>query len=120
MIKRVTGDGRLVPLGQRDRGPEPRKDRSTRANRGRRWMKLRAQILARDPVCKACNAAASQQVDHVVPLSRGGDDSYTNLQGLCISCHQAKTLAESRPDPGIERASLGSTVVRHNPWETRG
>jgi 5-methylcytosine-specific restriction enzyme A len=119
MIQRVTGDGRLVPLGQRDRGPDPRQDRSTRANRGRRWMKLRAQILARDPVCKSCNRAASQQVDHIKPLAQGGDDSYANLQGLCIPCHQAKTASEAKPTERVERTSLGGTVVRHNPWEPR-
>ena len=120
MIKRVTGDGRLVPLGQRDRGPGTRKDRSTRANRGRRWMKLRAQVLARDPVCKACNRAAAEQVDHIQPLSQGGDDSYENLQGLCVQCHQAKTQTEAQRDQVVERTSLGGTIVRHNPWETRG
>ena len=121
MIRRVTGDGRLVPLGKRDRGPEPRRDNSSRPNRGHRWMKLRAQILARDPVCKVCNRAESLQVDHIVPLSQGGGDEYANLQGICIPCHKDKTAREQMsPLPRIETASeVMSMVVRHRRWETR-
>ena len=115
-IRKVTGDGRLVPLGKRDRGPDPRQDRSTRANRGRRWMKQRAQILARDPVCKVCGRAASAQVDHIKPLAQGGDDSYDNLQGICIPCHATKTASERQP---IERASMGSELIRRNTYEVR-
>ncbi len=114
-IRKVTGDGRLVPLGRRDRGPDPRQDRSTRANRGRRWMKQRARSWARDPVCKVCGRAASAQVDHIKPLAQGGDDSYDNLQGICIPCHATKTASERQP----ERASMTGHQVRQNPYEVR-
>lgn len=84
-------------------------------------MKLRAQILARDPVCRVCNRAESVQVDHIVPLSHGGGDEYANLQGICIACHKDKTAREQMsPLPRIETASeVMSTVVRHRRWETR-
>jgi len=121
MIRRVTGDGRLVPLGKRDRGPDPRRDQSTRANRGRRWMKLRSQILARDPVCRVCNQAESLQVDHVVPLARGGGDDYNNLQGICLACHKDKTAREqSSYLPRVETASeVETNIVRHRRYESR-
>ncbi len=32
------------------------------------------------------------QVDHIIPPSRGGTSDLTNLQTLCIPCHQTKTL----------------------------
>lgn len=114
-IRKVTNDGRLVPLGKRDRGPDPRQEHSTRANRGRRWMKLRAQVLARDPVCQVCQRAASAQVDHIKPLCQGGGDSYDNLQGICIACHATKSAQERHP----ERASMSGTEVRQNPYEVR-
>ena len=30
-------------------------------------------------------------LDHVVPLFKGGADDQTNLQGLCPTCHEKKT-----------------------------
>ena len=121
MIHRVTGDGRLVPLGKRDRGPEPRQDRSSRPNRGHRWMKLRSQILARDPVCRVCNQAEAVQVDHIVPLSQGGGDEYSNLQGICLPCHKDKTAREqSSYLPRVETASeVETNIVRHRRYESR-
>ena len=79
-------------------------------------MKQRAQILARDPVCKVCGRAASAQVDHIKPLAQGGDDSYDNLQGICVPCHATKTASERQP---IERASMGSELIRRNTYEVR-
>lgn len=34
--------------------------------------------------------------DHIVPLSEGGADHESNLQGLCHSCHVEKTAEEQR------------------------
>lgn len=37
---------------------------------------------------------AAVEVDHVVPLSKGGADDDDNRQGLCVPCHQAKTARD--------------------------
>jgi len=37
---------------------------------------------------------AADEVDHIVPLSRGGGDERSNLQPLCRPCHAAKTARE--------------------------
>ena len=52
--------------------------------------------------CGACDALlpASFQVDHVVPLWAGGEDSLDNASGLCGTCHAEKTQAEA-----VERAA---------------
>jgi 5-methylcytosine-specific restriction protein A len=60
------------------------------------------------PLCVACEQAgkvsAAEEVDHVVPLAKGGADDDTNLQSLCRECHQAKT----RRDNGWrERVEVG-------------
>ena len=78
-------------------------------------MKLRGQVLARDPVCQVCQRAASAQVDHIKRLAQGGDDSYENLQGICLACHATKTAHERQP----ERASMTVQQVRQNPYEVR-
>lgn len=67
--------------------------------RGRAGQRDRAQVLAEEPLCRICEAkgltAASEQVDHVIPLSQGGKDERYNKQGLCKPCHRAKTKRES-------------------------
>ena len=94
------GCGQLVPRGQ-SRCPSHKRQgqqaydraRGTAAERGydaahRNW---RAQILARDPICRACGRAPSTFADHVTPLSRGGQKlDLANGQGLCARCHQSK------------------------------
>jgi len=51
-------------------------------------------VLARDPVCRICWKAAATVADHIKPLSRGGDWSLENGQGLCHPCHSRKTAQE--------------------------
>jgi 5-methylcytosine-specific restriction endonuclease McrA len=36
-----------------------------------------------------------EEWDHIVPLSEGGADHETNLQGLCIPHHAEKTALEA-------------------------
>ncbi len=63
---------------------------------GRPWRRLRRIILERDPFCRACNVEPSTQVDHIVSVRRNGNNDLDNLQGLCDSCHGAKTMRELR------------------------
>ena len=35
-------------------------------------------------------------IDHVVPLWDGGTNDRSNLQGVCVTCHGAKTVVEAR------------------------
>ncbi len=60
-----------------------------------RWRKMRAIVLAEEPLCRACRWAASREVDHIVRMQDGGDRwDRANLQGLCKPCHSTKTIAE--------------------------
>ena len=34
----------------------------------------------------------SYEVDHKVPLYKGGDNNVNNLQALCRNCHGKKTI----------------------------
>jgi 5-methylcytosine-specific restriction enzyme A len=65
----------------------------------------RKAALARDPICKVCDNAISTEVDHITPLSEGGDpDRLEGLQGICSPCHWAKTASESGSGKGkVER-----------------
>jgi hypothetical protein len=51
----------------------------------------RARILERDGyVCLSCGAKEHLCIDHILPVSRGGDSSDENLQTLCLSCNTKK------------------------------
>jgi 5-methylcytosine-specific restriction protein A len=76
---------------------------STRPSAARRgydatWRKIRLDHLRRHPVCVECErlglAVPGTDVDHVVPLARGGTHTGANLQSLCHIHHSRKTARE--------------------------
>ena len=67
---------------------------------GRPWRRLREQVMNRDNwVCQVClengRVTPATQVDHIIPKSRGGSDSPSNLRAICGPCHKVKTAQES-------------------------
>lgn len=65
---------------------------------GRSWQRLRLWHLSREPLCRECRrhgrVEGAAEVDHVLPLSRGGTNDADNLQSLCKTCHSRKTGKE--------------------------
>lgn len=63
---------------------------------GARWRRLRAQVLAEEPLCSWCleegRYVASVDVDHI--NNDGDDNRRENLTGMCHECHARKTQAE--------------------------
>jgi len=37
--------------------------------------------------CKLCGAAENLQRHHIIPLLRGGEDSFRNRMMVCVRCH---------------------------------
>jgi len=83
-------------------------NKETRRLRGKALQERNAAYLRRNPLCKRCLTGkcahrndgkeccrAAEQVDHIVPLFKGGQESkradHPNLQGLCDACHEIKT-----------------------------
>lgn len=72
---------------------------------GRKWRKLRLQLLTAEPLCRSCTAqgrvTAAKVADHIIPV-RGGGEFYDieNLQPLCDSCHAVKSAREGRAPRG--------------------
>jgi 5-methylcytosine-specific restriction endonuclease McrA len=58
----------------------------------------RLRIFERDDYeCQWCGAKDGLEIDHIVPISRGGSSDDDNLQVLCVPCNRskgAKTLEE--------------------------
>lgn len=85
-----------LPMHRLPRPPLPKQEvRPSSNERGydATWQKLRLMILRGEPLCRRCGEAASQ-VDHIVPLRKGGTNAQENLQSLCHSCHSRKTITE--------------------------
>jgi hypothetical protein len=52
---------------------------------------LRAAVLLRDGGrCRRCRRSINLEVDHIVPVSKGGKSEESNLQILCRRCNRSK------------------------------
>lgn len=80
------------------------KERGTAAKRGYggRWQRYRIMFLRKNPLCAECQRQGritpAKHVDHIKAVSGADDPLFwepSNHQGLCHSCHSAKTMLES-------------------------
>ncbi|QCX75702.1 HNH endonuclease [Streptomyces sp. YIM 121038] len=60
------------------------------------WERLiRPRALVRDGfACVSCGAREGLEVDHIIPVARGGTSTLDNAQTVCRGCHQAKTAQD--------------------------
>lgn len=64
------------------------------------WRMTRKFYIKDNPLCEQCTrdgrTTGGQMVDHIKPISIGGDRLHqSNLQTLCNSCHNKKNAKES-------------------------
>jgi HNH endonuclease len=53
---------------------------------------LRAAVLVRDGGrCRKCSRSIKLEMDHIVPVSKGGKTEESNLQTLCRRCNRTKS-----------------------------
>jgi 5-methylcytosine-specific restriction endonuclease McrA len=72
-------------------GDVPRRPPARRRGYGSTWEKIRLVILQRDGYrCVQCGSTDNMQVDHILPLSKGGTHHPDNLRALCRRCNLAR------------------------------
>jgi 5-methylcytosine-specific restriction endonuclease McrA len=71
--------------------------KSVRGQRALMTSSLREKIKARDNfACRICGLSVAQErnllleIDHIMPLSKGGTTTEENLQTLCWRCNRTK------------------------------
>lgn len=53
--------------------------------------RVRAAVLMRDGArCRRCRTVVHLEVDHIIPVSKGGETDESNLQTLCRRCNRRK------------------------------
>lgn len=72
---------------------------ATPRTRGRKWVNRRKDWLMSHPLCCDCQAEGlirqADEVDHDVPLWKGGADDESNFKSRCKEHHAAKTAREA-------------------------
>jgi 5-methylcytosine-specific restriction endonuclease McrA len=107
---------RRIPLRDRIEAL-PRKERTAirekRLNGLRRYRSKASRITAaqvravkeRDRVCRMCGKAGTD-IDHILPVGKGGQPEMDNLQLLCNPCHRQKTGDDWR---GVTKTEVSRT-----------
>ena len=72
------------------------RDPTSNKRYGRTWKRIRDRYIKAHPLCeefqKNGRFVAAEEVHHILPLSRGGDNDASNLMSLCKSCHSRITV----------------------------
>jgi len=95
-VSRNTGDAFRLAI---KRGRVQWKYKEFKFKRSRISQKIRYLILKRDNLkCTICGRGTANgimlEVDHIVPICRGGLTVESNLQTLCHECNKGKQIAE--------------------------
>lgn len=77
----------------------------------RPWQRVRWRIMVRDgftcQLCKRLCDPSGIEIDHIVPLSKGGTDADDNLRTCCIACNQDRNRQRGKVQP-------------HASWQRKG
>ncbi len=83
------------------------------------WQRLRASVLADEPLCRHCKARGlivrATDVDHM----NGADDNRReSLQPLCHECHSRKTAADEGKRVPMGCDAHGMPLDPNHPWNS--
>jgi 5-methylcytosine-specific restriction protein A len=82
--------------------------------RGRALQAERADWFRLRPLCVKCaregRMRKAKELDHIIPLFKGGKDVASNKQGLCIPCHAEKTALDQAHKPKVRYGTDGYPI----------
>lgn len=82
---------------------------------GRKLQERRKRYFREHPLCVHCQAEGlvrrATELDHIIPLFKGGADDESNVQGLCVEHHLAKT----RKDMGFRDGGADASGMPTDP-----
>jgi 5-methylcytosine-specific restriction endonuclease McrA len=66
--------------------------RGTRTQQGydNRWLRIAAEAIRQQPWCSVCGATTDLTGDHIMQLSKGGENSAENCRVLCRRCNSRR------------------------------
>lgn len=106
------------PANRTGRDADPRR---TIPLKSAAWQRLRASVLADEPLCRECSKRGlivpATDVDH-----DDGDPSNNdmdNLVGLCHSCHSRKTARDHGAKVSYGCDASGMPMDPNHPWNVR-
>lgn len=75
---------------------------------------MRDAVALRDKyTCQICERVTqSGDCDHITPEAKGGKTEMENLQWLCRTCHEAKTIRDSGGTPKVAIGIDGWPIER--------
>lgn len=60
-----------------------------RKQRGNLWQRVIVAYLGGECVhCKYRKSKTNLEINHIIPLSRGGENTMGNLEVVCVKCHE--------------------------------
>lgn len=73
--------------------------RRPRKQRGytEQWLRMVKQAILRHPYCAECGATEDLTGDHIVPLSKGGTNTPSNVRVLCRRCNSSRGNRQGVP-----------------------
>jgi 5-methylcytosine-specific restriction protein A len=89
------------------------------------WRRIRTQVLAEEPLCRMCAARGlvvpATDVDHIQDsrADYSDDNSRSNLQSLCHSCHSIKTARSMGKSVTLGCDVSGLPVDPAHPWNVK-
>lgn len=118
VIEHVEGDPVWAGRNAYDRPVVILLTRYVRVPSSRRVPVTRRGVLRRDDHrCGYCGRSAST-IDHILPRSRGGADSWENLVACCLRCNNIK--GDKTPSEMGWSLAITPHAPRDNSWVVRG
>ena len=118
VVEHVEGEPVWGSTGHWDRPAVIVLSRYVRVPGARRVPVTRRGVLRRDAHrCAYCGKAAST-IDHVMPRSRGGKDTWENLVACCLRCNNIKS--DRTPQEMHWELRLVPQAPRGGQWTVRG